>query len=51
MLIVIDSRDSFQYILCINKKKTFMKEKFGFKTEATYLPLSKKGDNKNIIKM
>lgn len=57
MLIVIDSRDSlsslswFQYILCINKNKTFMKEKFGFKTEATYLPLNKKGGNKNITKM
>lgn len=56
MLIVIDSRDSlnslswFQYI-CFNKKKAFMKEKFEFKTEATYLPLSKKGGNKNITKM
>lgn len=28
-----------------------MKEKFEFKTEATYLPLSKKGGNKNITKM
>lgn len=57
MLIVIDSRDSlnslslFQYILCFNKKKTFMKEKLRFKTEATYLLLSKRRGNKNITKM